>query len=133
MEKFNFDGTPSEQPTTPEQEKAQKKQEYIALAKELSEHHEGFPFPGLTEKAYSTIKADQDEYPGYSTPIDELIEKFTTQGMKVVLGNHPDSGNIFVLPLNSNDVENDSLFPRHLAITGDMDDAVKTLITKNQI
>ncbi|MEK7640522.1 MAG: hypothetical protein AAB389_00800 [Patescibacteria group bacterium] len=108
--------------------KEKKKQEYIALAQELSESHESLPFPGVNPESYSKLKAAAEEYPEYTTPIDELLEKFRSQGIKVVFGNHPESGNVFILPADSEDVAMDNLFPRHLTITEDMDERLKKLI-----
>ena len=107
--------------------KEQKKKEYIALAKELSEKREGFPFPGIKPASYLKIKADQEEYPGYSTPIDEILEKLKTQGMKIVFGDDPNSGNVFILPLNSDNFD-DNLFPSHLETPEGMNASLKKLI-----
>jgi len=106
--------------------------EYVFLAREIIERHESFPFPGLNQKAYIKIRAEQEEYPGYATPIDELIERFKTEGMKVVLGKNPESGNVFILPSGSDDIENDNLFPRHLEITDDMDSKLRRLVLANK-
>ncbi len=114
------------------QTREQKKQEYLALAQELSEALEGFPFPGINPESYSKLKAVAEEFPKYSAPIDELIEKFKAQGMKVVLSKDPKSGNVFVLPLNSEDAEMDNLFPRHLMIAKGMDKRLRKLILLNK-
>lgn len=108
--------------------KEQEKKERIALAIELSKRSEGFPFSGIKPESYSIIKAVDEEYPGYTTPIDRMIENYRTQGIKVVLGNHPESGNIYILPLNSNNIEEDGLFPEHLLVTEDMNEGLKKLI-----
>ena len=52
--------------------------------------------------------------------------------MKVVLSKDPKSGNVFVLPLNSEDVEMDNLFPRHLMMAEGMDERLKRLILLNK-
>ncbi len=106
------------------------KAEYIRLAEELSQHTESFPFAGVNENAYSEIKATED--PVYATPIDVLIERFQKHGMKVVLGKNPQSGNVFILPGDSNNIEEDSLFPRHLDVSDDMDSGLKKLILANK-
>ncbi len=115
-------------PTRSEKEPT-RKERTIALAVELSEGRESFPFPGVDPEAYSKIKAGQEEDPGYSTPIDELVERFKNEGIKVVLGKHPESGNVFILPSQSDDIENDSIFPRHLQINEGMNDKLKELIS----
>lgn len=112
--------------------KEQKKQEYIALAQELSEAREGFPFPGINSESYLELKAVAEEFPEYSSQIDELAGRFQMQGMKIVLSKDPKSGNVFVLPLNSEDVEMDNLFPRHLTVAEGMDERLKKLILLNQ-
>ncbi len=109
------------------------KQEYIALARELSRVREGFPFPGVHPESYPRLKAAAEEFPEYSAPIDELIGRLKTQGMKVVLStSDPQSGNIFILPLHSDNIEMDNLFPRHLMIKDDMDKKLRRLIILNK-
>lgn len=109
-----------------------KKEKIIALAVEIIESHEVFSFHGLTQEAYSRLKADiaRDEVEsGYTTAMfDELVERFENEGMKVVLGKNLESGNVFFLPLQSNDIENDSIFPRYLQISEGMNEKLKELI-----
>ncbi len=121
---------------TPQPEKKQmesRREKSIALARELSASQEIFPFPGINPEAYSKLKADiaRDEgESGYTTAMfDELVERFKNQGMKVVLGKFPESGNVFILPSQSSDIENDSIFPRHLQISEEMDDRLKEFIS----
>ncbi len=104
------------------------RKEMIALARELSERGEVFPFPGIDLRVYKNRRAGEEAYPGYSTPIDELLRRFRMEGMKVVLGAHPESGNIYILPAQSNDIENDQLIPRQLYIDERMDPRLKRLI-----
>ncbi|OGJ14690.1 hypothetical protein A2554_01615 [Candidatus Nomurabacteria bacterium RIFOXYD2_FULL_35_12] len=119
-------------PQSQQEIKEQKKQEYIALARELSEARERFSFSGVNPESYSELKAVTEEFPEYSAPIDELVERLKVQGMKVVLRKDPKSGNVFVLPLNSEDVEMDNLFPRHLMMAEGMDERLKRLILLNK-
>lgn len=114
-----------------ENEKERKKGEFIALAKELDESHESFLFPGIDPESYATLKSSEEEFPGYTTPIDTLVERFENEGMKVALGEYPDSGNVFILPSGSDDIENDSVFPRHLQVDEAMDERIKRLILLN--
>jgi|SRR3989344_1834683 len=104
------------------------KLEYILLAEELSRQVKGFPFPGISREARDKIKAGEEEDPGYATPIDVLLERFQRHGMKVVLGKNPESGNIFILPRDSDDIEQDNLFPKHLDIHDGMDPKLIKLI-----
>jgi hypothetical protein len=109
-------------------EKERKKQETFVLAIELGENQEIFPFPGIDPEAYVTMKNAEKEFPGYTTPIDELITRFKNEGIKVVLGKDPDSGNVFILPGQSNDIENDGIFPKYFQISEIMDEKLKKLI-----
>lgn len=120
-------------PQTPEKTREQKKQEYIALAKELSEVREGLPFPGINQESYSELKAVAEEFPEYSAQIDELAGRFQMQGMKIILRIDPkEVGHVYILPTNSKDPEMDNLFPRHLMIVEGMDDKLKKLILINK-
>jgi hypothetical protein len=116
------------EPGIEEIEKDRRKKRIIDLAKELSESRERLPFPGVNPYSYQKLKADEDEFPGYATPIDELIHRFKREGMKVVFGNDPESGNVFILPSGSDDVENDSILPKHLRVVESMDKRLKELI-----
>ena len=113
-------------------EKEERIIEIVILAKELGESHEVFPFPGVNSEAYLGMKDDEEKFPGYTTPIDELVKRFENEGMKVVLGKHPDSGNVFILPSQSNDIENDSISPKQLQISKTMNDKLKKLILLNR-
>lgn len=113
-------------------EKEQKRKEIIDLVIELSRSQEGFPFPGINPEDYAKIKADRDEYPELFTPIEELMERFQSEGLKVVRGKDPSSINAFILPALSNDIENDSLYPRYLEIDDAMDERLQKLIVLNR-
>ncbi|MFA6099979.1 MAG: hypothetical protein WC750_03835 [Patescibacteria group bacterium] len=102
------------------------------MAKELSERHEGFAFHGLEDESYSSLKATDEEYPGLVTPIDILIQRLKAHGFKVAFGDHVNSGQVFILPLDSNNTEDDSVLARHLKITDDMDPGLKTLILRSK-
>jgi hypothetical protein len=98
------------------------------LAKELSESRESIPFPGIDSEGYQKLKANDEEFPGFVTPIDELVKRFESEGIKVVFGRDPESGNVFILPFGSDDVENDSIFPKHLQVGEAMDSRLKELV-----
>lgn len=118
----------TEGPPNEDAGREQKRKELIALAIEISGNQEGFPFPGIDPEIYLGIKAALEKFPGYSTPIDELIEKFKSEGMKVVLGTYREKGDVFVLPLHSDNLADDNLFPSDLRISNDMDEKLKKLI-----
>ncbi len=112
----------------------QKNTEFISLATELSVEISGerFPFPGIDPDAYLKLKAVDAEYPGYTTPTDELITRLENEGFKITLGPNPESGNVFILPADSDNLEQDSLFPRHLKIDPTMDVRLQRLISLSQ-
>jgi hypothetical protein len=115
-----------------EQEREQTREEITTLALELQEGGEVFTFSGIEEENYLNAKAQEEEYPGYTTPIDEIIERCNKEGIKVVLGDSPESGNVFILPAGSNDLARDSIYPRQLKITDEMDERIKRLILLKQ-
>ena len=106
----------------------QQKQELLTLANELWQSGETFPFTGIDEVSYTKMKVDEEEYPGFTTPIDEIITRLQNEGMKVVLGKNPASGNVYILPAGSNDIESDSIMPRQLQVSEEMDERFKALI-----
>ena len=104
------------------------KEKIIALGIELSESGKVFPFPGMNRNEYQEIKASED--PFYHTPIDHLINRMSAEGLKVVLTK---SGvDVLILPLFSDDIVNDSIFPRSLGITVGMDERLEALILLQQ-
>ena len=106
----------------------QQKQELLTLANELWQSGETFPFSGIDSVTYAKIKIAEEEYPGFTTPIDDIISRLQNEGMKVVLGNDPLGGSIYILPAGSNNIESDSIMPRQLQVSEEMDERLKALI-----
>ncbi|MBI2025181.1 hypothetical protein HYT04_00115 [Candidatus Kaiserbacteria bacterium] len=108
------------------------KLEYILLAEELGMQAEGLPFPGIDANAYAKMKADEanpdPNYPDTTTSIDERVRRLHEHGMNVVLGKNPESGNVYILPRDSDDIEKDGLFPKHLNVQSGMDPRLMKLI-----
>lgn len=111
--------------------KEREKREYVRLGKELSERTEGFSFPGVNQESYAEMKAHEGMYLGHVTPIDDLIRRFRAEGMKVVLGDDPENGYVFILPLGSDDITGESILPRHLMQAEGMSSGLKRLIEMN--
>ena len=111
--------------------KEQMKGEYIGLAKELSERAEAFAFPGVNEDSYAELKATEEEGQGYITPIDDIVVRLQDEGIKVVLGEHPENGDVYILPQGSSDIQQDSILPRHLMATEDMEPELRKLVDMN--
>ena len=118
----------SEGISTRSEKEPTRKEKIIALAAELYESGEVFPFTGIDSESYSKTKADEEEYPGYTTPVDEIVKRFKSEGMKVVLGKNPQSGNVFVLPAQSDNIEMDSISPRQLQLSEEMNEKLRELI-----
>ncbi|MDB5258970.1 MAG: hypothetical protein JWO73_178 [Candidatus Taylorbacteria bacterium] len=102
--------------------------EEIALAKEMFESRETFPFPGILAEKYEKLKSEEVQHPGFSTPIDELIERCKSEGIKVAFGVHLETGSVYILPAQSDDIENDCLFPRQLEVSDGMNENLRMLI-----
>jgi len=109
-------------------EKELNKEEIISLASSLCERQEKILFPGIDPQYYSKMKMDEEEFPGYATPIDEIIERCKKEGIKVSFGKNPESGNVYILPFLSSDIENDSISPKYLQIFDAIDERLKELI-----
>lgn len=115
-----------------EEQKREALVRYLRLAETLSQLPDGLPFPGVDEETLRMLKEEEEKYPEYATPIDELIARMEKEGIKIVFGTHPDSGNVFVLPKESTNIDKDSVFPRHLKTTTDMDESLRSLILTNK-
>jgi hypothetical protein len=98
----------------------------LTLAMELIEGNESLSFPGLNIESYNRLKADEEEYPGFATPIDEIIKKCEEQGVKIEIGKNPDGSNMFLLPKDSDDVD-DSLRFKHLNLSAIDNETFKKL------
>jgi len=111
------DGMPNQEPKIDHKKERQERvSKILELVRKINESGESLPFPGIHQDAYLKMKETDDEFPGYTTPTDEIIERCKKEGIKIVVGKHPDSGNVFVLPAESNDIEMDSISPHQLAI-----------------
>jgi hypothetical protein len=106
-----------------------KHKEYIDVALELAKNPEGFTFPGITEESYVIIKKNDEECAGFVTPIDDILEKMKTQGMKILFGK--DQSNVFLLPKDSDNMD-DSIMPKFLVVNDEMEDNLKKLILINR-
>jgi hypothetical protein len=106
-----------------------REQKIMSLAVELYYvSREIFPFSGVDPESYVKMKASDEEYPGFTTPTDEIIERLKNEGMKVVLGKNPESGNVYILPAGSDDIEMDSISPKQLQISDGMNEKLAQLI-----
>jgi hypothetical protein len=115
-----------------EAERKERVGKILELVERINESGETLPFPGIQQDYYHSIQEDQKEYEpgsfGYTTPIDQILERCKQEGIKIVLGPHPESGNVFVLPAESDDIDMDSLLPYHLDATGVDNDDLRALI-----
>lgn len=91
--------------------KKEKREKDIKRIQEKVEQldQESLDFPGINQKTHKAFKEIDKKYPGYTSPIDKLLERFSLEGMKIILGKYPDSGNVFVLPCDSHNIERDSI------------------------
>jgi hypothetical protein len=116
-------------------EKKQRRAELAERIAKICERAESFPYTGLVDGAYEKIKqaeADAADYPGYATPIDTLVERFKSHGMRIDLGDDPGDGSVWVVPADSTIVSiygEDRVPAKHFNVTDDMDAELKTLLT----
>jgi hypothetical protein len=111
------------------EEKKKNREELIELTKELMGEFMVFRFPGIRPEILEKLREEEKEFPGYVTPIDELIKIFTEKGAKISLGDNPKNGNVFILPLVAGvNTEEDSILARSLLIEDGMDERLKKLI-----
>ena len=113
--------------------KERKLADLLELSIEVSERKEAFPFSGLDPEEYAKIKATDEEYPGFSTPVDEMIAKFEEQGMRLALSTFDSQkGNAYIIPGDmeptQKNIEDWGLKPENFEITNDMDESLKKLI-----
>ncbi|MDP2654962.1 MAG: hypothetical protein Q8P17_00105 [bacterium] len=86
-----------------------RKERIAALSAELIESNETFSFPGIDPEAYLKLKTDiaaaegMSLYDVSSPTLDELIEMFQKEGMRVTLGDTPQAGNVFIIPAGRSD------------------------------
>lgn len=113
-----------------EAQKEMLRQEITRMAQELSEQGEAFPFLGLDAEQYKAMKQTDEQYPGFSTPTDEIIELLKNDGMKVVVSpEHPDSGNVFIIPTTTDNFDF-SLPLSSLDVAPTLDPRIADLILK---
>lgn len=114
-----------------------RKERLAVLSAELIESGEVFPFPGINPEAYEKLKADIErdaEKSGYTPAMfDELVERFKTEGMKITSGKYPESGNVFIVPAQSNNIENDNVFPRQLQMNAVTEKLVALALLRRQV
>lgn len=104
-------------------------QEKIRLYKELVESGEVFDFKGLDPEWYEKMKkADEEDELGFTTPTDELIQRAQEYGFRFIQGNGPDSGNVFIIPNDSEDIIKDSILVDRLDLNKTEDLRIRRLI-----
>ena len=128
-----------------------RKERIASLSAELIESNETFPFPGIDPEAYRKLKVDIEGdkemslYDISSPTLDELIERFQKEGMKITLGDTPKAGNVFMVPAGQSNyyqpsrppgvsnmvMQNYSLSPKHLQ-TSEVKEKLEELVLLRQ-
>ena len=103
------------------------REEVVALGNEVCERGEIFPFPGVESVAEAKMKAVDEAYPGFTTPTDKILERLTKEGMKLV-PQSKGNGQFFILPAESNNIEDDSIPPEYLVVNDAMNEDLKRFI-----
>lgn len=109
---------------------AERMERKVALARELVEGREVFPFPGISEDVLIRMRKEESEYPVDITPIDEIIERCAGQGIKIALESEDRPENIspHVIPAEDGDLRMDGILLRHLQLEGVTDERLIELI-----
>lgn len=104
---------PQEAQSNRELEKQIRNARIRELVEAIHESGESIPFPGIPADTLKQLQDDDEELlamrPGSTTPIEQILERCTRVGMKLDLGPYPDSGNVFVLPADSDNIDMDSI------------------------
>jgi len=103
------------------------REEVVALGNEVCERGEIFPFPGVESVAEAKMKATDEAYPGFTTPTDKILERLAKEGMKLVPQANG-NGQFFILPAESNNIEDDSIPPEYLVVNDAMNEDRKRFI-----
>jgi len=123
MENFN-----KIQESGPEKNRLELIAKISKLVVEINESGERLPFPGVRPEVYSAINEQDQEFPGYTTPISEIVARCKTEGIKIMTGRHPGSGNVYIVPAESTNVEMDGLTPYQLIADNTTNEQLKELI-----
>lgn len=102
------------------------RERFISLARELVGRKEKFPFSAIDPNLYESAKKVEEEYPGYSLPIDVMIDRFKDEGFKVVLGEP--LGTVLIMPFRSSDLYKSVLPLKYLLPTIDMDERLREIV-----
>ena len=131
---------PESQPN-PEQAKAERRaiedaerkvraEQTIALVEKLQELGEALPFPGMDATILAAKRAEEKADPDillYANAIDDILQRCQEQGIKIELTGSRNSGNVMVLPKQSNDPA-DNLRLQDLKLAAVTDPDLRTLI-----
>ena len=104
-------------------------------AMKMNESRESFPFPGIETEVHKKMLATDREFPGYTTPVDILLDRCRAEGIKVILGKNPESGNVYIVPAGRSEPDNEDMyiFPRHLQVNEMMDGTLRALVICDRI
>jgi hypothetical protein len=109
-------------------EREQRANRMTTLAKELSELQERLPFSGIEPENYLRLKANDATSEGHCTPIDDLIQRFEKEGIRVAFGKYREDANVFIEPFENDGDVSDCISPKHLRIDASMDSRLIELI-----
>lgn len=103
------------------------------MVKSIIEKNEVFAFEDLEDGVLEKLQAEDEEYPGYATPISELVARFEKEGFRVASGEKGGVVNLRAIPNRiEDDGWKDSVLVRNLKITEGMDSALKAYIVNSR-
>ncbi len=103
-------------------------EEKVAIAFDCIQENIVFAYPGIAPETYTRLKVVDDEYPGMATPIDALLARFKTEGIKIMFGRNPADGNLHVVPAHNTEIGDDSFRLKDLDTTHVHDPRLRRLI-----
>lgn len=104
-----------------------------ALAEVLAAERRVMAWPGIDPESYRIQKREEEEFPGFVTPIDEIIERCEQEGIRVYMVNNPRNLDVYIIPAGSSDPQQDSLLPRHLAPDPLMDESLAEIVELSKL
>lgn len=118
-----------------EEERDERRLHMKILAEKLSQNPEPFLFSGIDPDEYERLKEDDQTVSGYYIPIDQRIERFQKEGVRVVVGQREGNNEIVVVPAltSTEEIKRYALFPRQLQSTPGMDEQFAELIQLNKL
>ncbi len=117
-------------PSTSEMGHEESMERKDALARELAESGEAFPFPGIPEDTVTRMREEEAMCPGFMTNIDDIIRRCSEHGIVVALSSadRPNNSTPHVMPAKDGNLRMDGILPKHLVAENIADERLRELV-----